>query len=94
MKNGDDIDKENFSSVYGVLFFGVPNQGIRIEHWLPMVKGQANETLVRNLGPESTYLSGLHEDFRNAFDFPDSEVVFVYETERTRVAEVRSWTSL
>jgi hypothetical protein len=94
MKNGDDIDKENFNSVYGVLFFGVPNQGIRIEHWLPMVKGQANETLVRNLGPESTYLSELHEDFRNAFDFSDSEVVFVYETERTRVAEVRPWTPL
>lgn len=91
MKEGDDIDKENFDSIYGVLFFGVPNQGIRIEHWLAMVKGQPNENLVRNLGPDSTYLRTLHEDFRAAFGFLDSEVVAIYETERTRVAKVRIW---
>jgi hypothetical protein len=88
MKGGDDIDKENFRSIYAVLFFGVPNEGIRIEHWLSMVEGQPNESLIRNLGPESTYLRRLHEDFRTAFDFPDSQVVDIYETERTRVAKV------
>lgn len=89
MKGGDGIDKENFTSIYGVLFFGVPNQGIRIEHWLPMVKGQPNENLVRDLGPDSTYLRRLHEGFRTAFNFSDSKIVSIYETERTRVAKVR-----
>jgi len=89
MKNGDEIDKENFNSIYGVLFFSVPNQGIRIEHWLPMVKGQPNEYLVRNLGLHSTYLRRLHENFRAAFDLPDSEIVSIYETELTRLAKVR-----
>jgi hypothetical protein len=89
MKTGDEIDKENFDSIYGVLFFGVPNQRIRIEHWLPMVKGQPNENLARNLGPDSTYLRELHEKNLAAFTFPGSEIVSTYETERTRVAKVR-----
>jgi hypothetical protein len=88
MKDGDEIDKENFKSTYGILFFGVPNQGIRIEHWLPMVKGRPNENLVRNLGPDSTYLRDLHVDFRAAFSFSDSVIVYIYETERTKVAKV------
>ncbi|KAH0537751.1 hypothetical protein FGG08_005499 [Glutinoglossum americanum] len=87
MKDGDEIDKENFNSIYGVIFFGVPNQGIRIEHWLPMVKGRPNENLVRNLGPDSTYLSTLHNEFRSSFCFPDSVIIAVYETERTKVAK-------
>lgn len=90
MKGGDETDKENFNSIYGVLFFGVPNQGIRIEHWLAMVEGQPNENLIRDLGPDSTYLGRLHEDFRTAFTFSDSKIVFIYETERTRVAKVRN----
>jgi hypothetical protein len=89
MKNGDEIDQENFNSIYGLLFFGVPNQGIRIEHWLPMVKGQPNEDLVRTLGLQSTYLRRLHEDFRAAFHFSDSEIICIYETELTRLARVR-----
>jgi hypothetical protein len=90
MKDGDETDKENFNSICGILFFGVPNQGIRIEHWLPMVNGRPNENLVRNLGPDSTYLRDLHFDFRTAFSFSDSVIVYIYETERTRVAKVRS----
>jgi hypothetical protein len=89
MKDGDEICKEIFKSIYAVLFFGVPNQGIRIEHWLSMVKGQPNENLVRSLGSDSTYLRSLHEEFRMAFNFRDSQVVSVYETERTRLVKVR-----
>jgi hypothetical protein len=91
MKNGDEIDRENFNAIFGLLFFGVPHYGIRIEHWLPMTKGQPNEGLVRSLESESAYLRRLHEDFRAAFDFPDSEIVFLYETEPTRVAKVSTW---
>ena len=86
MKN---IDRENFTSIYGLFFFGVPNQGINIDQWLPMVKGQPNEDLVRTLGIHSTYLRRLHEDFRNSFDLSDSEIVSIYETERTRLTRVR-----
>jgi len=88
MKHGDEIDKANFNSTYGALFFGVPNQGLRVEQWLPMVKGQPNEDLVRMLGHDHVYLRKLHQNFRAAFDFADSVIVSVYETEKTRVARV------
>ncbi|KAH0553479.1 hypothetical protein GP486_006452 [Trichoglossum hirsutum] len=87
MKGGDEIDKENFNSIYGILFFGVPNQGIPIEHWLSMVERQPNESLVRNLGPDSTYLRDLHDGFRATFPFSDSVIVYIYETEQTRAAK-------
>jgi hypothetical protein len=88
MKDGDETDRELFNSIYGVVFFGVPNQGIRIEHWLPMVKGQANENLIRDLGPHSTYLRTVHDEFRGAFSFPDYAILAVYETEKSKVAKV------
>lgn len=90
MKNGNEVDRDNFSSIYGALLFGVPNLGIRIEQWLPIVKGQPNENLIRNLAPNSRYLRNLRENFRSAFSFPDSEIISIYETERTRVAKVSS----
>ncbi|KAI9767398.1 MAG: hypothetical protein M1839_004517 [Geoglossum umbratile] len=95
MRDGDETDRELFNSIYGVVFFGVPNQGIRIEHWLPMVKGQANENLIRDLGPHSTYLRTVHDEFRAAFSFPDYAILALYETEKTKVAkeeEPGKWT--
>jgi hypothetical protein len=83
-------DKDNFNSIYGAVFFGVPNLGIRNEHWLPMVKGQPNEDLVRNLRPNSKYLRTLHEIFRSVFIFPDSKILSIYETKKTPVAKVRT----
>jgi hypothetical protein len=88
MRDGDETDRAIFNSIYGVAFFGVPNQGIRVEHWLPMVKGQPNENLIRDLGPHSTYLRTVHDEFRAAFSFPDYAILFAYETELTRVAKV------
>lgn len=89
MKSGDEIDKRNFNSIYGIIFFGVPNQGIKIEQWIPMVQGQPNENLIRDLGFDSTYLRRLHDTFRATFYFPDSVIVSIYETERTRMPRVR-----
>lgn len=90
MKRGDEIYNDIFRSIYAVLFFGVPNQGIRIQHWLSMVRGQPNENLVRSLGSDTTFLRSLHEEFRMVFDFRDSQVVAVYETEGTRLVRVRT----
>lgn len=52
-------------SILGGIFFGVPNWGIRNDHWLPLVEGRPNEALVRDLGWKSTYLMSLDERFRN-----------------------------
>jgi len=90
MKDEDDICQEIFKSIYAVLFFGVPNQGFRVNHWLAMVRGQPNENLIQSLGVSSTYLRDLHRDFRTAFHFQHSQIVYVYETKQTRVARVRT----
>jgi protein SERAC1 len=89
MKGGDEMDRANFNSIYGALFFGVPNRGIRIEHWLLMVNGQPNESLVKKLRPGSKYLRELSANFNAAFTFPDSKIISIYETEKTRTARVR-----
>ncbi|KAG8167584.1 hypothetical protein KVR01_003273 [Diaporthe batatas] len=75
------------SCIYGLIFFGVPNAGIRIEHWLPMVKGQPNEVLVRDLRPGSEYLLNLQRNFEAQFTYPKSKILSVFETMRTRTAK-------
>jgi hypothetical protein len=81
-------DFVNFLSVYGLLFFGVPNQGIRISHWLPIVRDQPNESLVRNLAPGSIYLRNLQDRFCRVFRFHDSRLVSIYETMKSKTAKV------
>jgi hypothetical protein len=82
MKENDShpINISNFKSTCGVLFFGVPNHGLRQDFFIPMVKEQPNELLIRNLSPESDYLSQLHRNFCSTFDFPDSKIISFYET--------------
>jgi hypothetical protein len=82
------VDWFNSQCVYGLIFFGVPNRGIRITHWLPIVDNQPNENLVRNLAPGSHYLRNLHERFCRELGFATSKVVSVYETQRSRTAKV------
>ena len=81
-------DWVNAQCVYGMIFFGVPNRGIRISHWLPMVNNQPNESLIRNLAPDSHYLRSLQERFSQVFRFPESRVVSVYETLKSQTAKV------
>jgi hypothetical protein len=89
MKTGDAVDKQNFKSIHGIFFFGVPNQGIIVEQWIRMAKGQPNEYLLQTLGLRSTYLKRVHEEFQDAFrNLPNSEIVAVYETEETRLPKV------
>lgn len=74
--------------VYGLVFFGVPNLGIRIEQWVPMVQNQPNSALVNALSPGSQYLSTLQEQFDYHFRHPNSKILSCYETRRTRTATV------
>ncbi|OCK74812.1 hypothetical protein K432DRAFT_309928 [Lepidopterella palustris CBS 459.81] len=83
-------DPVNFQSVYGLLFFGVPNRGIEISHWLPIVDNQPNENLIRNLAPGSIYLRNLQHKFCQVFGFHDSRVVSIYETMKSKTAKQES----
>lgn len=73
-------------SIYGALFFGVPNQGMDIASFIPMVKDQPNQALVHSLGKESQILRNQCRDFPKAFDYEDSEIVCFYETKMSPTA--------
>ena len=76
----DEGHHELLDSIHGALFFGVPSQGMDITSMIPMVKAQPNQSLVHALGKESQLLRNQRRDFPMAFDQPDSEIVYFYET--------------
>lgn len=53
-----------------------------------MVKGQPNESLVRDLGESSRFLSLLHDRFNACFTFDDSHILSINETKHTPTVEV------
>ncbi|KAF8849682.1 hypothetical protein BDZ45DRAFT_555301, partial [Acephala macrosclerotiorum] len=73
-------------SIYGALFFGVPNQGIEIASLVPMVDCQPNQALLHSLGKESQILRNQCREFPKAFDSFKSEIVCFYETEMSPTA--------
>jgi len=93
MADGDDRDKAIFRSTYGIMFFGVPNQGMENSSLLAMVQDQPNETLVHNLGTGTDLLTDLHEEFCKAFMFRTSVVFSFYETRKSPTAILVSWTT-
>ena len=81
-------DKAVFTSCYALIFFGVPNRGLEISSLASMVKGQPNEQLVRDLDPNSRFLTRLHHMFYRQFTFDDSPIISIYETKTTPTVEV------
>jgi hypothetical protein len=75
------------NSIYGALFFGVPNQGMDITSLIPMVKDQANQELLHSLSRESQLLRNQTRKFPVAFNFPDSRIMCFYETIESRTAK-------
>ena len=80
MASGDAADLRNFKSTFGILFFGVPNQGMDISSLLAMAHGQHNLPLLTTLSKDAGLLQELIERFREVFNFRDSHVVSFFET--------------
>ncbi|KAL9487937.1 hypothetical protein ACSS6W_000214 [Trichoderma asperelloides] len=74
-------------SCYALMFFGVPHRGLNNLSLMSMVKGQPNESLVRDLSESSRFLSSLHEDFNACFTFDDTHVLSISETKHTPTVE-------
>lgn len=85
---GSPDDRKVFRLCYAVIFFGVPNRGLESSSLNSMVKGQPNEDLVRNLHPDSSFLSLLHQRFLDKFVLEDSKIICIYETNYTATVEV------
>ena len=87
MSSGDAADSRNFKATYGILFFGVPNQGMDISSLLAMVRGQPNLHFLSTLSKDGGLLQCLIERFRTVFVFPDSRIYSFYETEMSPTAQ-------
>lgn len=82
-------DKNNHAlldSIYGALFFGVPNQGMDITSLITLVKDQPNQGLLHSLQKESQILRHQCREFPKAFDHQDSEIICFYETDMSPTA--------
>jgi hypothetical protein len=79
---------DDFLSIYGLLFFGVPNGGIKTEYWMPIVDRMPNRGLITSLEPDAYYLRNLQVNFNRVFCFPDARVVSVYETMKSPTTKV------
>ncbi|KAK1962446.1 hypothetical protein LY78DRAFT_249507 [Colletotrichum sublineola] len=80
-------DPSHAQCIYGLVFFGVPHQGLLIEPWLRLINEQPNRQLVENLRPNSPYLKSLDKRFKDAITFADLKVVSIYETMTTQTAQ-------
>lgn len=76
-------------SCIGILFFGVPNQGLDRRSIESLVQGHDNEPFLRDISVGSEFVFTLHSDFcehhRNIIHCP---VVSFDETENTAIVEV------
>lgn len=87
-KAGGRDDRNIVNSCYGLMLFAVPSRGLDNVVLKSLVKGQPNEALVRDLGPDSRFLGVLHESFRRDFLFQDSQIVCIHETRPTPTVEI------
>lgn len=80
MHRASDRDLDILGTIYGALFFGVPNRGMDIRSLIPMVENQVNEALLHSISNESPLLRIQSRDFPEAFSSPESKIMCFYET--------------
>jgi len=61
--SGDDSERRMLRRVVGAVLFGVPSRGMETKALMTVVRGQANEGLVRDLMVKSDYLQSLDDGF-------------------------------
>jgi hypothetical protein len=80
MSNASAHDPDILHSIYGALFFGVPNDGMDIKSLIPIAENQVNQGLLHSISNESELLRKQSRDFAKAFDSSESQIVCFYET--------------
>lgn len=87
MADGDDRDKTNSQAARGILFFGVPSQGMDISSLLGIVKGQVNEQFLQTLRQDSNALRNQNREFCDKFPYETCRIISFYETELSPTAK-------
>lgn len=74
--------------IRSVVFFGVPNQGMKVSYLLPMVEDQPNAHIVHLLSTDSDYLQSLDRQFSGIVTHRGVRIMSVYETKRSATTQV------
>lgn len=87
-KSKHEDDKRLIRAVYGIMFFGVPHDGMDISSLIPMVGDRPNRFLIESISHvNSQILSMQQRAFHTALgEEGDSEIVCFYETEKSPTA--------
>lgn len=80
-------DRDNFGAIAGVLFFGVPNQGMDIRSLIPMVGEQANRGFPHTLESNSPVLRTQALMFSETVAKLHCDVINFYETQESPTAK-------
>ena len=89
-KSEDEDDMKLLKSVYGVIFFGVPHDGMDISSLIPMVGNKPNRFLIESIDRiKSQILSVQQREFHNALGVKgEAEVFCFYETKLSPTAQL------
>ncbi|KAH6889970.1 hypothetical protein B0T10DRAFT_572167 [Thelonectria olida] len=88
-KSKNEDNAKLVQAVYGIVFFGVPHNGMNISSLIPMVGDQPNRFLVESLSHEnSQVLSTLQREFPKSLgEEGEKEIVCFFETESSPTAK-------
>jgi len=86
-----DFNSELLDVLLGVLFFGVPNDGMAIESLIPIVNDQPNRFLVESLNPMNSQVLEIQaRNFLDILERTNFELFCFYETELSKTAAMVS----
>jgi predicted alpha/beta hydrolase family esterase len=80
LANGGDCERQILRRVAGAVLFGVPSRGMETQALMAMVRGQANEGIVRDLTAKSHYLQSLDDRFLQAALTGTMKLFWAFET--------------
>jgi hypothetical protein len=87
---GNSVEDRAFhQSCVGLLFFGVPHQGLNPRSIESLVQGKGNEHFLQDISSESEYLYALNIDFEICYEsMKNCIIVSFYESQDTSSVEV------
>lgn len=90
-KSKKDEDLKLLRAVYGIVFFGVPHEGMDISSLIPMVGVDRNVSLIHSIDRLNSHILNIQQrEFHLALgEKGDCEIVCFYETLESPTAQVR-----
>ncbi|KAF8244548.1 hypothetical protein K440DRAFT_9874 [Wilcoxina mikolae CBS 423.85] len=88
-RSSSENDQAVLKLCIGIFPFGVPNRGLNEQNLMTLVRGQKNETLIRDLGQTSQLLREMERAFQHGLHTEHCSIVSFYESKDTKTVEVK-----